>query len=73
MSIAHEHLLEIREMVKDHLAHKDEHELTMARQEVLKQQIRERLAAENAVMVAHYYTQDVVQDLAEETGGMVGD
>ena len=73
MSIAHEHLLEIREMVKDHLAHKDEHELTLARQEQLKQQIRERLAAENAVMVAHYYTQDALQDLAEETGGMVGD
>ena len=28
---------------------------------------------ENAVLIAHYYTQDAVQDLAEETGGMVGD
>jgi len=73
MSIAHEHLLEIREMVKEHLAHRDEHELTLIRRRQLEQQIRERLAAENAVMVAHYYTQDVVQDLAEETGGMVGD
>ena len=73
MSIAHEHLLEIREMVKDHLAHHEERRLTPQREEELKQQFRERLARENAAMVAHYYTADVVQDLAEETGGMVGD
>jgi hypothetical protein len=36
MSIAHEHLLEIRELVKDHLAHKDEHELSRERQAFLK-------------------------------------
>ena len=40
MSIAHEHLLEIRELVKDHLAHKDEHELSKAREEELKERIR---------------------------------
>ena len=73
MSIASEHLLEIREMVKDHLAHKDDQELSTEREEELKQQFRERLAAEDAALVAHYYTADVVQDLAEETGGMVGD
>jgi quinolinate synthase len=73
MSIAHEHLLEIRELVKDHLAHRDEHELSAARQQELKQQIRERLEQENAVLVAHYYTEDAVQDLAEETGGIVSD
>jgi quinolinate synthase len=73
MSIAAEHLLEIREMVKDHLAHHEERRLTPQREEELKQQFRERLARENAAMVAHYYTADVVQDLAEETGGMVGD
>ena len=73
MSIAAEHLLEIREMVKDHLAHHEENRLTPEREEELKQQFRERLAQENAALVAHYYTADVVQDLAEETGGMVGD
>ena len=73
MSIASEHLLEIREMVKDHLAHKDDHELSREREQFLMQQIRERLAQENAVLVAHYYTQDAVQDLAEETGGIVSD
>lgn len=73
MSIASEHLLEIRELVKDHLAHQDDQTLSAEQEEQLKQQIRERLEAENAALVAHYYTADVVQDLAEETGGMVGD
>ena len=73
MSIASEHLLEIREMVKDHLAKHEENELTPAQQEVLKAQFRARLEKEDAALVAHYYTADVVQDLAEETGGMVGD
>jgi quinolinate synthase len=73
MSIAHEHLLEIRELVKDHLAHADEHELSKAREAELKRQVAQRLEQENAVLVAHYYTQDAVQDLAEETGGIVSD
>jgi quinolinate synthase len=73
MSIAHEHLLEIRELVKDHLAHHDERQLSAEREKVLKQQIRDNLRRENAVLIAHYYTQDAVQDLAEETGGIVSD
>ena len=73
MSIASEHLLEIREMVKDHLAQLDKQELSPERKEALKAQFRERLVKEDAALVAHYYTADVVQDLAEETGGMVGD
>lgn len=73
MSIASENLLEIRELVKDHLAHVEDKGLTPERKEELKQQVRERLEQEDAALVAHYYTADVVQDLAEETGGMVGD
>jgi quinolinate synthase len=73
MSIANEHLLEIRALVKDHLAHHDGRKLSAERQEQLKQQIRENLERENAVLIAHYYTQDTVQDLAEETGGIVSD
>jgi len=73
MSIASEHLVEIRELVKDHLAHHDERKLSAEREKVLMQQIRDRIAVENAVLVAHYYTQDTVQDLAEETGGIVSD
>ena len=73
MSIASEHLIEIRELVKDHLAHQDEKQLSAEREQLLMQQIRDRLEQENAVLVAHYYTQDAVQDLAEETGGIVSD
>jgi quinolinate synthase len=73
MSIASEHLVEIRELVKDHLSHQGEQTLPAERQQILMQQIRENIAHENAVLVAHYYTQDAVQDLAEETGGIVSD
>ena len=73
MSIAHEHLLEIRELVKDHLAKQDQCKISGEREEELKAQIRVRLEQGNAVLVAHYYTQDSVQDLAEETGGIVSD
>jgi quinolinate synthase len=73
MSIAHEHLLEIRELVKDHLVHQDERQLSAERERALREQIRESLRRENAVLIAHYYTQDAVQDLAEETGGIVSD
>jgi quinolinate synthase len=73
MSIAHEHLLEIRELVKDHLAHKDERDLPAGRERELRRRIKDQLRSENAVLVAHYYTQDAVQDLAEETGGIVSD
>lgn len=73
MSIASKHLLEIRELVKDHLAHQDDRQLSENREQLLMQQIRDRLEQENAVLVAHYYTQDAVQDLTEETGGIVSD
>jgi len=73
MSIASKHLLEIRELVKDHLAQQDDQKLSEQREQALMQQIRDRLEQENAVMVAHYYTQDAVQDLTEETGGIVSD
>ena len=73
MSIASKHLLEIRELVKDHLAHQDDRQLSEDREQLLMQQIRDRLVQENAVLVAHYYTQDAVQDLTEETGGIVSD
>ena len=35
--------------------------------------IKELLKSKNARLVAHYYTDSVLQDLAEETGGFVGD
>ena len=36
-------------------------------------EIRQLLKAHNAVLVAHYYTDDAIQQLAEETGGCVAD
>ena len=39
----------------------------------LKQRIRELLACEDAQLVAHYYVHPDLQDLAEETGGIVSD
>lgn len=47
--------------------------LTRPEAEVLKARILALLARENAVMVAHYYTDPALQALAEETGGFVGD
>lgn len=38
-----------------------------------KNEIKRRLIKENAVLIAHYYTDHEVQALAEETGGFVGD
>ncbi len=39
----------------------------------LKQRIRGLLKSRNAVMVSHYYVHPDLQDLAEETGGLVSD
>lgn len=40
---------------------------------VLKEKIKSLLIKKNAVIVAHYYTDPVIQALAEETGGCVSD
>ncbi|WP_431095267.1 quinolinate synthase NadA [Polaromonas aquatica] len=44
-----------------------------AERAALKARIRELLKARNAVMVSHYYVHPDLQDLAEETGGLVSD
>jgi quinolinate synthase len=41
--------------------------------ETLKQKIKQQLTLNNAVLVAHYYTDPEIQALAEETGGCVSD
>jgi len=48
-------------------------EPTQAERAALKTRIRELLKARNAVMVSHYYVHPDLQDLAEETGGLVSD
>jgi quinolinate synthase len=47
--------------------------LNDAEKEDYKSRIRQRLKEEDAVLVAHYYTDDSVQALAEDTGGCVSD
>lgn len=46
---------------------------TIEERQVLKARIRELLARENAVLVAHYYVDPELQELADETGGCVAD
>jgi hypothetical protein len=41
--------------------------------QALKDRIRNMLKEQNAVLVAHYYTDGDLQELAEETGGCVAD
>lgn len=40
---------------------------------LLKERIKKLLVEQNAVLVAHYYADGALQDLAEETGGCVAD
>ncbi|MCO5762956.1 MAG: quinolinate synthase NadA [Gammaproteobacteria bacterium] len=47
--------------------------LTPAEQGELKARIKSLLEARDAVLVAHYYTDGDLQELAEETGGYVAD
>ncbi len=44
-----------------------------SRQAELIASIKQLLTEQNAVLVAHYYVDSVLQDLAEQTGGFVGD
>ncbi len=48
-------------------------ELSQAEEKVIRQQIKDLLREYNGVLVAHYYTDGKLQDLAEETGGCVAD
>ncbi len=48
-------------------------EPTPGERTALKARIRELLKARNAVMVSHYYVHPDLQDLAEDTGGIVSD
>ncbi|PLW70447.1 quinolinate synthase NadA [Pseudohalioglobus lutimaris] len=73
MSIATDKLETIRQQVQYHLDHAERHHHNPEQERALKAQIAARLKAENAVLVAHYYTSPAVQALAEETGGCVSD
>lgn len=47
--------------------------LNLDEKQVLRNRIRRLLTERDAVMVAHYYTDPEIQQLAEETGGCVAD
>src|SRR5210317_653856 len=73
MSIAQEKLRLIRAQVQNHLNRRADDQLTPERRDQLLSLFRQRLVEENAVLVAHYYTDPEIQALAEETGGCVSD
>ncbi|MEQ6884622.1 quinolinate synthase NadA [Salicola sp. Rm-C-2C1-2] len=63
-----------RILVQEHLAHEQEAPtLSDAEAQQLCESIRRELEAQDAVLVAHYYTDPLIQSLAEETGGCVAD
>jgi quinolinate synthase len=47
--------------------------LTLKQKQALKDEVKALLKANNAQLVAHYYVDDDLQELAEETGGIVAD
>jgi quinolinate synthase len=66
--------LEDRIFVQEHFAHEHEaRHLSEVEVEETKNEIKRLLKEKNAALVAHYYTDDLVQQLAEETGGCVSD
>jgi quinolinate synthase len=66
--------LQDRVLVQEHLAQeKIPKELDVARVDTLSNEIAKLLKQENAVLIAHYYTDESIQALAEETGGIVSD
>jgi len=63
-----------RVLVQEHLAHEHlKSRPMMGDVTAQKQRIKQLLIDQNAALVAHYYTDALVQELAEETGGCVSD
>lgn len=62
-----------RDFVQNHLQGRHLDALGAEQEEALKNRVRQLLDRENAVLVAHYYTDPIIQALAEETGGYIAD
>ena len=63
-----------RSMVEDYLNRVQlEPEINAEKIAQLQQQIKQQLIEKDAVLIAHYYTDPLIQALAEETGGVVSD
>ena len=63
-----------RLMVEDYLNQvQPEPAISAQRIAQLQEQIKQQLIEKDAVLIAHYYTDPLIQALAEETGGVVSD
>jgi len=63
-----------RQVVEDYLSRvQPESEISAARVIELQQRIKQLLIEKDAVLIAHYYTDPLIQALAEDTGGVVSD
>lgn len=62
-----------RILVQAHLAAKQVEELTPEQQAHYSERIIAELKAQDAVLVAHYYCDPIIQELAEKSGGCVAD
>lgn len=63
-----------RQIVEDYLLRSPDIKYsTSPDRDVLRSKIKAQLSAQNAVLIAHYYTDPMIQELAEETGGTVSD
>ncbi|GAB5498835.1 MAG: quinolinate synthase NadA [Pseudohongiellaceae bacterium] len=61
-------------VVREYLDRAEEPQaLSVGEQAQYWDQLKQLMAQKNARLVAHYYTDPVLQELAEETGGFVGD
>lgn len=63
-----------RQVVEGYLSRvQPEPEISAARVIELQQRIKQLLVEKDAVLIAHYYTDPLIQALAEDTGGVVSD
>ena len=63
-----------RQVVEEYLNRvQPEAEVSAPRITELQQRIKQQLLEKDAVLIAHYYTDPLIQALAEETGGVVSD
>ena len=66
--------LKDRIMIQEHFAHENlPSQLDQQQINTYKARINALLKEHNACLVAHYYTDDIVQEIAEETGGCISD
>ncbi|WP_317929108.1 quinolinate synthase NadA [Halioxenophilus sp. WMMB6] len=72
-TIDNDALEQARNLVHDYLAHPQTAQLTAEQVLDYQERIKHLLREQDAVLVAHYYTDPMIQALAEETGGCVSD